>query len=215
MPLRVLIAEDHSLVRAGLRALIQKMSGVVVTGEAATGREALELVEREHPDIVLMDLAMPDLNGLEATARLAREHPRVRVIVLSMHSSEEYVRHALKAGAAGYVIKDAGPEELELALRAVGRGETYLSPAVSRRVVEGYVHGPGEDRDPLDRLTPRQREILQRVAEGRSSKEIAQSLGLSVKTVETHRAHIMERLDIHDLAGLVRFAVRTGLVEPH
>jgi DNA-binding NarL/FixJ family response regulator len=214
MAVRVLLAEDHGLVRAGLRALLQKMADVSVVGEAATGREALDLIAQEHPDIVLMDVTMPDLNGLEAASRVARQFPRVRTIILSMHTAEEYVRHALRSGAAGYVVKDAGPAELEMAIRAVARGETYLSPSVSRVVVEGYVHGPREDRDPLDRLTPRQREILQLVAEGKSTKEIAQALRLSVKTVESHRAQIMERLDIHDLAGLVRFAVRTGLVEP-
>jgi DNA-binding NarL/FixJ family response regulator len=212
MPLRVLIAEDHALVRAGIRALVESLSGVEVVAEAASGREAIELAAREHPDLVLMDVSMPDLNGLEATRHLTKTHPRMRTIVISVHTDESYVRHALEAGAAGYVIKDAGPTELELAIRAVARGDTYLSPAVSKAVTEGYVGRRPPADDPLQRLTPRQREVLQRVAEGRTTKEIAQALGLSVKTVEAHRAQIMARLDIHDLAGLVRFAVRTGLV---
>ena len=212
MTLRVLIAEDHALVRAGLRALVESLPDVQVVAEAASGREAIELAAREHPDLVLMDVSMADLNGLDATRHLTKAHPRMRTIVISVHTDESYVRHALEAGAAGYVIKDAGPAELELAIRAVARGDTYLSPGVSKAVAEGYVGRRPPPDDPLERLTPRQREVLQRVAEGRSTKEIAQSLGLSVKTVEAHRAQIMERLDIHDLAGLVRFAVRTGLV---
>ena len=216
MPIRLLIAEDHALVRAGLRSLLSQIPDVEVVGEASSGREALDLVAREHPDIVLMDVSMPDLNGLEAAARIARQFPRVRTIILSMHAVEEYVHQALKAGAAGYLLKDADPSELAVAIRSVARGETYLSPAVAKFVVAGFVRGGRVEPSglPLDRLTPRQREVLQLVAEGRSTKDIAQALDLSVKTVETHRAEIMRRLDIHDLAGLVRFAVRTGLIEP-
>lgn len=214
-PIRLVIAEDHVLVRAGLRSLLRQIPEVEVVGEASSGREALELVARDHPDLVLMDVSMPDLNGLEAAARIARQFPRTRTIILSMHAVEEYVHQALRAGAAGYLLKDADPSELALAVRAVARGETYLSPAVAKFVAAGFVRGGGEPSDqPLDRLTPRQREVLQLVAEGRSTKDIAQALDLSVKTVETHRAEIMRRLDIHDLAGLVRFAVRTGLIEP-
>ena len=211
--LRVLLADDHALVRAGMRSLLRDIEGVEVVGEAADGAQALALAERERPDVVLLDIAMKGMNGLEAAARLRDLHPGIKVIILSMHASEEYVLQALRAGAAAYLIKDSATAELELALRSVMRGETYLSPAISRQVVEGYVQrvGAGAGEDPL---TPRQREVLKRIAEGRSTKEIAFELGLSVKTVETHRAQIMERLGIRDVPGLVRYALRTGLVPP-
>jgi DNA-binding NarL/FixJ family response regulator len=210
----VLLADDHELVRAGFRALLQTISGVKVVAESDDGRKALESVRAHQPDVVLMDLAMPGLNGLEATARIAKEFPRTRVIVLSMHKSEEYVLGALKSGASGYLLKDASPSELETAIRSVARGDTYLSPPVSRQVIEDYRKRTGENQGPLDLLTPRQREILQLIAEGRSTKDIADVLQVSVKTVETHRAQLMERLDIHDVAGLVRYAIRTGLITP-
>jgi len=211
--LRVLLADDHALVRAGMRSLLRDIEGVEVVGEAADGGQALALAERERPDVVLLDIAMKGMNGLEAAARFRELHPGIKVIILSMHASEEYVLQALRAGAAAYLIKDSATAELELALRSVMRGETYLSPAISRQVVEGYVQrvGAGAGENPL---TPRQREVLKRIAEGRSTKEIAFDLGLSVKTVETHRAQIMERLGIRDVAGLVRYAMRTGLVPP-
>jgi len=211
--LRVLLADDHALVRAGMRSLLRDIEGVEVVGEAADGGQALALAERERPDVVLLDIAMKGMNGLEAAARFRELHPGIKVIILSMHASEEYVLQALRAGAAAYLIKDSATAELELALRSVMRGETYLSPAISRQVVEGYVQrvGAGAGEDPL---TPRQREVLKRIAEGRSTKEIAFDLGLSVKTVETHRAQIMERVGIRDVAGLVRYAMRTGLVPP-
>ena len=211
--LRVLLADDHALVRAGMRSLLRDIEGVEVVGEAADGAQALALAERERPDVVLLDIAMKGMNGLEAAARFRELHPGIKVIILSMHASEEYVLQALRAGAAAYLIKDSATAELELALRSVMRGETYLSPAISRQVVEGYVQrvGAGAGEDPL---TPRQREVLKRIAEGRSTKEIAFDLGLSVKTVETHRAQIMERVGIRDVAGLVRYAMRTGLVPP-
>jgi len=211
--LRVLLADDHALVRAGMRSLLRDIEGVEVVGEAADGGQALALAERERPDVVLLDIAMKGMNGLEAAARFRELHPGIKVIILSMHASEEYVLQALRAGAAAYLIKDSATAELELALRSVMRGETYLSPAISRQVVEGYVQrvGAGAGEDPL---TPRQREVLRRIAEGRSTKEIAFDLGLSVKTVETHRAQIMERVGIRDVAGLVRYAMRTGLVPP-
>jgi DNA-binding NarL/FixJ family response regulator len=213
MPTRVLLADDHALVRAGLRSLLNGMPGVEVVAEASDGAEALELAMRERPDVVLMDIAMKGMGGLEATTRLRAELPQSKVIILSMHSSEEYVLQALRAGAAAYLIKDAATAELELALKSVARGETYLSPAISRQVVDGYVQrvGAAAEGDPL---TPRQREVLKRIAEGRSTKQIAFDLNLSVKTVETHRAQIMERLSIRDVAGLVRYAMRTGLVPP-
>lgn len=213
-PLRVLLADDHTLVRAGIRALLAGYAGVTVVGEAANGREALELARNTRPDVVLMDISMKDLNGLEATARLHKEVPTARVIVLSMHASEEYVMQALRAGAAGYLIKDAAPLELELALRAVMRDETWLSSAISKQVVDGYVQRLDAEASPLVQLTPRQREILQLIAEGKSTKEIAYLLEVSVKTVETHRAQLMERLGIRDVPGLTRYAVRIGLVSP-
>lgn len=211
-PIRIVLADDHALVRAGIRTLCETLDGVTVVGEAADGNQALKLVKAHHPDVVLMDIAMKVLNGLEATAQLKREFPHVRVIILSMHAAEEYVQQALKAGAAGYVLKDAAVPELETAITTVMRGEFYLSPQISELVVQNYLRHSGAISNPLDMLTPRQREILQLIAEGHSTKDIGSRLGLSVKTVETHRAQIMERLDIHDIAGLVRFAVRVGLV---
>ncbi len=213
MTIRVILADDHSLVRAGIRSLLGAMVDVQVIGEASSGEEALELAAREHPDVVLMDIAMRGITGLEAAARMREAHPGVRVLILSMHSGEEYVLRALRAGAAGYLLKDAATGELELALRSVMRGESWLSPAVSRQVVEGYVQRAGADATP-DVLTARQREVLRLVAGGKSTKEIAFFLNLSVKTVETHRAQIMERLGIRDVPGLVRYALRTGLVPP-
>jgi DNA-binding NarL/FixJ family response regulator len=211
-PIRVLLADDHTLVRAGIRGLLQGLSGVEVVGEAGDGQEALRAAESLRPDVILLDVGMPGLNGLEVAGRLATLDPSIRVIILSMHTSEEYVLRALRAGCVGYLLKASAVAELEVAVRAVARGETYLSPAVSKRVVDDYVSRTGGATDPLDALTPRQREILQLAAEGHSSKEIAQRLGVSYRTVETHRAQLMERLGVHDLAGLVRFAVRVGLI---
>jgi DNA-binding NarL/FixJ family response regulator len=211
-PLRLLLADDHVLVRAGIRSLLGTLPGVEVVAEARDGHETLGLVQSLRPDIVLMDIAMPGLNGLEATERITRDYPATKVVILSMHVSEEYGARALRAGAAGYLPKDADVRELELAIAAVARGETYLSPAVSTHVVADYRRRLAEAPDALARLSPRQREVLQLLAEGASTKEVAFRLKLSIKTVETHRAQIMDRLDIHDLAGLVRFAVRTGLV---
>jgi DNA-binding NarL/FixJ family response regulator len=211
--IRVLLADDHSLVRAGIRSLLGAMAEVAVVGEAASGEQAIELAQREQPDVVLMDIAMKGITGLEAAALMRERLPAVRVVILSMHSGEEYVLQALRAGAAGYLLKDAATGELELALRSVMRGESWLSPAVSRQVVEGYVQRTGGDSAP-ELLTARQREVLRLVAGGKSTKEIAFLLNLSVKTVETHRAQIMDRLGIRDVAGLVRYALRTGLVPP-
>jgi len=212
--IRLLLADDHRLMRAGLRALLQSLAHVQVVAEAGNGYEALELAEQHQPDIVIMDIGMEGLNGLEATARMAKLTPAPRVIVLSMHANEEYVRRALQAGATGYLLKGAEPSELEFAIQAVMRGETYLTPAVSKQVVQDYLQGGAVKPDPLRDLTPRQREVLQLIAEGQSTKEIAYKLNLSVKTVEAHRGELMNRLDIHDVAGLVRFAIRTGLVTP-
>jgi DNA-binding NarL/FixJ family response regulator len=212
-PIRVVLVDDHALVRAGMRSLLGSMERVEVVGEAASGEDALALARSAQPDVVLMDIAMKGMTGLDAASRMREASPAVRVIILSMHSGEEYVLQALRAGAVGYLLKDAATGELELALRSVMRGESWFSPAVSRQVVEGYVQRVGGD-PAADVLTARQREVLRLVAGGKSTKEIAYDLNLSVKTVETHRAQIMERLGIRDVAGLVRYALRTGLVPP-
>lgn len=219
-PIRVLLADDHTLVRAGIRSLLETLPGIQVVAEASDGREALDLIEQHRPDVVLMDIAMSELNGLEATAYALREFPQVRVIILSMHANEEYVWQALRAGAKGYLLKDAGMAELELAVKSVARGETYLSPPISRQVISDYMRRVGGEEErsgssrDVERLTPRQREILQLVAEGNTTQAIAQKLEISIKTVETHRMQLMERLNIHDIAGLVRYAIRVGLVKP-
>src|SRR5437867_5479912 len=208
----ILLADDHTLVRAGVRALLESLPEVKVVAEAADGHEALAFAKAHEPHVVLMDVAMSGLNGLETTARLVKDFPDVRVIVLSMHANEEYIWQALRAGASGYLLKSASTAELETALQAVGRGETYLDPAIARRVIAGYLSGAAQKKSSIEQLSPRQREILQLIAEGRSTKEIAFLLNLSTKTVETHRAQVMERLDIHDVPGLVRYAIRQGLV---
>lgn len=212
MRVRVLLADDHALVRAGLRKLLESLPDIEVVGEADDGQQVLALAEQLHPNLVLMDISMPGLNGLEATARLTKTHPQIRVLILSMHQNEDYVRQALRANAAGYLLKDAAPVELALAIKAVLRGETYLSPAVSKGVVSNYVQHLRGEQQPGETLTPRQREILQLVAEGHSTKGIAHRLGLSVKTVEAHRSQLMKLLGLHDVAGLVRYAIRTGLI---
>lgn len=211
-PIRLVIADNHALVRAGFRLLVEDIDGVEVVGEAENGREALHLAATLQPQIMLMDIAMPEMNGLEATARIAREFPQVRVLILSMHANEEYVYQALRSGASGYLLKDSGTQELEMGVRTIARGETYLCPAVSKFVVSDYLRRLSQDQSPLDQLTPRQREILQLIAEGKSTKTIAEMLYISTKTVETHRTQLMDRLDIHDIAGLVRYAIRMGLV---
>jgi DNA-binding NarL/FixJ family response regulator len=217
--MRVLLADDHTLVRAGIRGLVEAIPGVEIVAEAGDGQQALALILERQPDVALVDVSMPGLNGLELAARVAREAPRTRVAILSMHGTPAHVAQALRAGVKGYVLKDAAAEELPLLLRAVMRGETYLSPAISKHVVDAYLDRDGKPKVPgegvaLDGLTPRQREILQLVAEGKSTKDVARLLNLSVKTVEAHRGQIMTRLEIHDLAGLVRYAIRTGLVSP-
>jgi len=211
IPVRVLLADDHALVRAGIRALLQGLEGVTVVAETGNGAEVLELARTHRPDVVLLDISMPGLSGLDVSAQLEQELPEVRVVVLSMHANEEYVLQALRAGAVGYMLKDSATAELELALKAVMQGETYLSPPISKQVVEGYVQRVGAEQPASEKLTPRQREVLQLIAEGHSTKEIAYRLELSVKTVETHRAQLMERLQIRDIAGLVKYAIRSGL----
>ncbi|MBS0184017.1 MAG: response regulator transcription factor [Nitrospira sp.] len=212
-PLRVLIAEDHALVRAGMRALLQKIEGIEVVSDVGDGWEAVKSVQTDPPDLVLMDIAMPGLNGLDATSRIVRESPTTRVILLSMHANEEYFQQALEVGASGYLLKGAELAELELALKTVARGETYLAPAVAKYAIKAYREKSEGPSGPLMKLSMRQREILQLIAEGQTTKDIAQRLNLSVKTVETHRSQLMERLDIHDVPGLVRFAMRVGLIQ--
>jgi len=211
-PTRVLLADDHVLVRAGIRTLLENIPNVKVIGEATSGREALEIVKAKLPNLVLMDIAMADLNGLDALSRISKDFPEVRVMMLSAHANEEYVIRALRSGAAGYMLKDAATAELKLAISSVSEGKTYLSPSISRTAIDSYLERMGEVVSPLEQLTSRQREILQLIGEGKNTKEIASNLEISVKTVEAHRLQLMERLGIHDIPGLVRFAIRTGLV---
>ena len=210
--MRILLADDHNLVRAGIRALLQEIEGATIVAEADNGRDAVALAKRHQPDLAILDISMQDLNGIEALARIRSAGLRTRVLVLSMHTTQEFVRRALSAGADGYIVKDSAPLELRLAIEAVLRGESYISPRVSRLLVESYERSGQAPESSLDALTGRQREILQRIAEGRSTKEIAHALDVSVKTVESHRACVMERLGIRDVAGLVIFAVRNRLV---
>jgi DNA-binding NarL/FixJ family response regulator len=225
--IRVLIADDHTLLRSGLRALLERAPDISVVGEASDGREALRLIEEQHPDVVLMDVTMAGLNGLEATMRAVRDHRGVRVVILSMHKNEEYVVHAVQAGASGYLLKDVATTELETAIRTVMKGQRYLSAEAAQRVADyeerfgtitaqgGPPGSPGfaPSRDPTQ-LTQREREVLQLIAEGRTMQEIATVLAISPKTVETHRYRLMDRLNIHHVAGLVRYAMRVGLVQP-
>jgi DNA-binding NarL/FixJ family response regulator len=216
-PIRILLADDHVLMRAGITALLQRIPDLTVVAEADDGREALQLIATHLPDIAMLDISMPELNGLEVAERVAREFPAVRVIILSMHATSDYVLRAMRVGASGYLLKGARLAELELAIISVARGETYLSPAAAKHVIGGYRDqasgaAPAADAQSQERLTTRQREILQLIAEGKTTKEIAQVLTLSAKTVEMHRAQLMERLDIHDVAGLVRYALRAGII---
>ncbi|MDD4944826.1 MAG: response regulator transcription factor [Rhodoferax sp.] len=211
---RVLLADDHTLVRTGLRKILEAMPNIAVVGEAGYGLQLLELAEQHRPDLVLMDIAMPGLNGLDATERLLHSQPQIRVLILSMHQNEEYVRKALRHGAVAYLLKDAALMELEQAIEVVLRGETYLSPAVSGGVLSDYVQRLRRDEPAQAALTARQSEVLKLIAEGLSTKEIARALDLSVKTVDTHRSQLMRQLDIHEVTGLVRYAMRVGLISP-
>ncbi|HEY3026168.1 MAG TPA: response regulator transcription factor [Pyrinomonadaceae bacterium] len=211
-PLRVLLADDHALVRAGIRALVEKIDGVEVVGQAGDGREALQLIKKHRPDIVLLDIAMPGLNGFEVLDQTVRECPEVSVIVLSVHDAEEYAMRALSLGAMGYLPKSAASAELEQAIKTVASKEKYLSPELSRRIFLEHAKDAAEGRSPLAELTPRQLEVLRMIAAGHTTKDIARQLKISVKTVESHRASLMERLNIHEVAGLVRYAIRMGLV---
>jgi DNA-binding NarL/FixJ family response regulator len=213
-PIRVILADDHTLVRAGIRALLEKLPDVTVVAEANDGRELLELVRTNPPDVVVMDIAMPGLNGLEAAERMATEFPNVRVVILSMHHNEEYVWRALKAGVAGYLLKKAATAELETALQRIVNQETYLSREISESLPATFLRdGLAYQKSPLEQLSSRQREILQLIAEGQNTKQIAELLKVSPKTVEYHRMKLMSALNVHDIPGLVRFALRVGLIQ--
>lgn len=212
MKLRVLLADDHHLVRSGMRALLESFDGIEVVAEAANGWEVIEQAKKCQPDLALIDIGMPELNGLGALAELRQRVPDTRVIMLSMYAHEEYVLQALRLGASGYLLKDSATLELQLALRAVERNDTYLSPAISRQVIDDYLGRLEHAESPLDRLTRRQRQVVQQIAEGYSTREIAERLNVSVKTVESHRANLMRRLGLKDVAGITRFALRYGLV---
>lgn len=212
-PIKVILADDHPIVRAGIRAELERIPAVQILAEAEDGREALELVKTHSPHIVFMDISMKGLNGLEATARITKEFPKVRVVILSMHQSEEYFWQALKAGASGYLLKKAATAELAEAVRRVAGGEIYLTKEISGRLVKKLpAQQLAHQRSPLEELSERQREILQLIAEGQTTKAIALILKVSPKTIEYHRARLMERLNIYDIPGLVRFALKSGLI---
>ena len=210
MPLRVLLADDHLLFRQGLRALLER-EALHVVGEADNGHEAVRLARELRPDVAVLDLAMPLLNGLDAAREIHQASPRTRTILLTMHTEDPYVGKALQAGIKGYVLKTQASADLIQAIREVSRGAVYLSPGVSRAVVEAYL---AKTDLPPDPLTPRERQVLQLVAEGKTTKEIAQVLGISAKTADSHRTRMMRKLDIHETAGLVRHAIREGLIQP-
>jgi DNA-binding NarL/FixJ family response regulator len=212
-PIRVVIVDDHVLIRSGLRGLLATLEGVEIVGEAADGLKALELVESLRPDILMTDISMPGLDGLGLAMAVTSGPSGTRVIILSMHTEVAYTDKALRAGAAGYLVKDSAVAEVELAVRAVARGESYLSPVVSKQVVAGYARMAEAQAAEPDPLTPRQREVLKLIAEGLTTKAIARRLDISAKTADTHRVQLMERLGIHDIAGLVRYAIRTGLID--
>ncbi|QOY84976.1 response regulator [Paludibaculum fermentans] len=206
----ILLADDHSVVRQGFRRILESQADMEIVGEASNGREAIERATTLSPDVVVMDVAMPELNGIEATRRLMESSPRTRVLALSMHKDAVYVREILRAGARGYLLKDAIDADLLAAVRAIARGEGYLSPAIADAVLTDYRQ---HVTDPIDLLTSREREVLQLIAEGKTNKEIASDLKLSVYTVDAHRGRIMEKLNLHSTGELVRFAVRKGLID--
>jgi two-component system, NarL family, response regulator NreC len=213
----VLLAEDHTIVRKGLRSLLDGAMDIRVVGEADNGREAVKKTGQLRPDVVVMDIAMPILNGLEATRQITRQFPDVKVVILTMHRDEEYLSQVLRAGAAGYVVKEAAPEELVSAIRAICQGESFLSPSIPQETVEECMRqAEATDRsDRYDRLTTREREVLQMVAEGRSNREMAVLLDISVKTIETHRANLMDKLGIHNTAELTQYAIRKKVISPN
>lgn len=211
---RVLLAEDHTIVRKGLRSLLDGETGIEVIGEAGDGREAIEKVRQLRPDVVLMDITMPGLNGLEATRQIKKRFPEVKVVILTVHTTEEYILQILRAGASGYVVKQAAPTELLSAIQAAYRGDSFLSPSISAKVIEEYIRQAEAmaERNSYNRLTDREREVLQLIAEGHSNREIAELLHISVKTVETHRTHLMDKLDLHNTAELTQYAIRKGVI---
>ena len=211
-PIRVLLSDQHALVRAGIRALLERIDEVKVVAEGAGGRQTLELIKAFNPNILLLGITMPGFSGLELLKEIVDKFPRVRVVVLTLHDNEEYAALALRAGAAGFISKSAASNELEMAIKAVARGEDYIATEVSKQATLKYLKGAVSGTFPTV-LTARQREVLKMIAEGHATKEIARRLNISVKTVETHRAQLMERLNIHDIAGLVRYALRMGLVK--
>jgi DNA-binding NarL/FixJ family response regulator len=211
--IRIVLADDHPVVRAGIRAELQRMQGVEILGEASDGRAALEMIKSLKPNMVFMDISMPGLNGLETTSRIHKDFPDVKVIILSRHENEEYYWQALRAGASGYLLKKAAIAELAGAVNRVAGGEIYLSRDISNRLLKKFpLHQIAHSKSPLEQLTARQREILQLIAEGQTTKAIGMTLRVSPKTVEYHRAKLMERLNLHDIPALVRFALRSGLV---
>lgn len=211
MTIQIFLADDHTVLRDGLRLLLEMQPDMRVVGDAANGRAAVQLIARLKPDVALIDVAMPELNGIEATRQILSDNPQIQVIILSMHGAAEYVVHALQAGARGYLLKDVDGSTIVAAIRAVYSGQRYLSPAISETIVDQYLRHHVV-ADTLGRLTPREREIIQLVAEGKSSIEIAQILQLSPKTVETYRSRLMEKLGIDNLAGLIRFAIQHGVI---
>jgi two-component system, NarL family, response regulator NreC len=208
--IRILLADDHALVRQGFRMILEAQPDMEIVGQAGNGREAVELAGKLHPDVAVVDVAMPELNGIEATRRIGNISPRTRVLALSMHKDSMYVREILRAGARGYLLKDSGDADLVAAVRAIAKGDGYISPSVSDAVLSDYRRHVS---DPLDLLTSREREVLQMIAEGKTNKEIAASLNLSVYTVEAHRGRVMEKLNLHSTGELVRFALRNGLID--
>jgi DNA-binding NarL/FixJ family response regulator len=210
MPIQVLLADDHQLVRQGLRAILER-EGFKVVGEAANGQEAIQLAQKFHPDVAVLDLAMPLLNGLDAAREIQRASPNTKTILLTMHTEDHYILEGLRVGAKGVVLKSHASEDLVQAIRQASRGRTYLSPEVSQTVVEAYRNKIDLRNEPL---SPRERQVLQLIAEGKTTKEVAVVLQISVKTAETHRTRIMEKLDIHETASLVRYAIRRGLIQP-
>lgn len=212
--IRTLIADDHTLLRNGICALLEDEPDIVIVGEANNGREAVQLADQLKPNVVLMDIAMPLLNGLEATRQIKREHPEINVLVLTMYDNEEYFREMLEVGASGYIIKRAAASELVNAIRAVYNGEAVLSPAITRLLLEDYLnHDIHSQKDDPNALSSREREVLQLIAEGKTSREIAEILSLSVKTVQSHRTSLMQKLDLHDRGELIKYAIQKKIIE--